>query len=262
MSACESATATQIPASHATYVALSAGAGLSALLPLIATRLVDEPACHILVFFGNYNDRSDAHLEELLALKDCNLERLAVHFIMEREPEEGELLSGRLDAQKLRACAAQLFDACAVQQYFTTGAASFVAELHDELLRLGVEPARIVAGSFALTPRVAREPGATVAPPVAAGVTQVDIVMDGRRRSFTMQTGAESILDAAARAGIDLPFSCRAGVCSTCRTKLVRGEVELTQNYALEDWELAQGFILACQAHAKSAELEITYDET
>ena len=256
MSACESATATQIPASHATYVALSAGAGLSALLPLIATRLVDEPACHILVFFGNYNDRSDAHLEELLALKDCNLERLAVHFIMEREPEEGELLNGRLDAQKLRACAAQLFDACAVQQYFMTGPASFVAELHDELHRLGVEPARIVAGNFALTP------AAAVAPAVAAGVTQVDIVMDGRRKSFTMQTGTESILDAAARAGIDLPFSCRAGVCSTCRTKLVRGEVELMQNYALEDWELAQGFILACQAHAKTAELEITYDET
>ena len=103
MSASESAAATQIAASHATYVALSAGAGLSALLPLIATRLVDEPTCHILVFFGNYAERSDAHLEELLALKDCNLERLAVHFIMEREPEEGELLNGRLDAQKLRA---------------------------------------------------------------------------------------------------------------------------------------------------------------
>jgi ring-1,2-phenylacetyl-CoA epoxidase subunit PaaE len=90
----------------------------------------------------------------------------------------------------------------------------------------------------------------------------VAVVMDGRRKSFTMHTGAESILDAAARAGVDLPFSCRAGVCSTCRTKLVRGEVELAQNYALEDWELAQGFILACQAHAKTAELEITYDET
>ena len=86
--------------------------------------------------------------------------------------------------------------------------------------------------------------------------------MDGRRRTFSMHTGTESILEAASRAGLDLPFSCRAGVCSTCRTKLVRGEVELAQNYALEDWELAQGFILACQAHAKTAELEITYDET
>jgi ring-1,2-phenylacetyl-CoA epoxidase subunit PaaE len=85
--------------------------------------------------------------------------------------------------------------------------------------------------------------------------------MDGRRRAFSMHTGTESILDAAARAGIDLPFSCRAGVCSTCRTKLVRGDVDLAQNYALEDWELEQGFILACQAHAKTPEIELTYDE-
>ena len=85
--------------------------------------------------------------------------------------------------------------------------------------------------------------------------------MDGRRRTFTMLTGTESILDAAARANVELPFSCKAGVCSTCRTKLVRGEVDLAQNYALEDWELEQGFILACQAHAKTPEIELTYDE-
>jgi len=260
-SAAESATAARTPAKQAIYVALSVGADLGTLLPLVAQRLANEPGCRILVFFGNYDDRSDAHVEELLALKDCNLERLAVHFIMEREPEEGELLNGRLDAQKLRACAAQLFDARAVQQYFMTGPADLVAELRLELQSLGVEPLRIVAGNYASTPAAA-EQRAAVAAPLAAGVTQVDVVKDGRRKSFTMQTGAESILDAAARAGIDLPFSCRAGVCSTCRTKLVRGEVELTQNYALEDWELAQGFILACQARAKTAELEITYDET
>jgi ring-1,2-phenylacetyl-CoA epoxidase subunit PaaE len=86
--------------------------------------------------------------------------------------------------------------------------------------------------------------------------------MDGRRRAFPMRTNDESILDAAARAGIELPFSCRAGVCSTCRTKLVRGQVEMAENYALEDWELAQGFILACQSHAKTPEIELTYDET
>jgi ring-1,2-phenylacetyl-CoA epoxidase subunit PaaE len=85
--------------------------------------------------------------------------------------------------------------------------------------------------------------------------------MDGRRRSFSMRMGDESILDAAARAGIELPFSCRAGVCATCRTKLVRGEVEMVENYALEDWELEQGFILACQSHAKTPEIELTYDE-
>jgi ring-1,2-phenylacetyl-CoA epoxidase subunit PaaE len=77
-----------------------------------------------------------------------------------------------------------------------------------------------------------------------------------------MRTREETILDAASRAGIDLPFSCKAGVCSTCRTKLTKGKVELDQNYALEDWELEQGFILACQAHAQTPELELNYDET
>jgi ring-1,2-phenylacetyl-CoA epoxidase subunit PaaE len=261
MSASASVNTAQTPAKQATYVALSAGSGLSALLPLVAMRLLNEPTCRVLVFFGNYDDRSDVQVEELLALKDCNLERLTLHFVMKREPEEGELLNGRLDAQKLRAFAAKLFDARKVQQFFMTGPAGLVAELQEELHKLGVEPARIVAGNSGLKASPAPEPHAAVAPPAEAGVTQVAVVMDGRRKSFTMHTGAESILDAAARAGIDLPFSCRAGVCSTCRTKLVRGEVELTQNYALEDWELAQGFILACQAHAKTAELEITYDE-
>ena len=85
--------------------------------------------------------------------------------------------------------------------------------------------------------------------------------MDGRRRSFTMKLEAETVLDGAARAGIELPFSCRAGVCSTCRTKVVRGEVTMTQNYALEDWELEQGYVLACQSHVKRAPLELDYDE-
>ncbi|HEY5103346.1 MAG TPA: 2Fe-2S iron-sulfur cluster-binding protein [Steroidobacteraceae bacterium] len=245
---------------EATYVALAAGGALGALLPLIASKLEAEPACHILVFFGNYDDRSDVHVEALLALKDLHVARLAIHFIMEREAEESELLSGRLDAAKLRKLAAQLFEARAVKQYLLTGRADFVSDLRAELQHLGVAPGQVLVSGAASLPSVTGG-GETAAAPLA-GVTQVDVIMDGRRKSFSMQTGTESILDAAARAGIDLPFSCRAGVCSTCRTKLVRGEVELAQNYALEDWELAQGFILACQAHAKTDALEITYDET
>jgi ring-1,2-phenylacetyl-CoA epoxidase subunit PaaE len=242
------------------YVAFAAGADLTALVALIATRLLDEPAASFRVFYGNYGEVSDAARERLLALKDQYLQRLALFFIMEREPEEGELLSGELDAHKLGAIAAQFFAAPLVDQYFLLGAPAAVAPLQAQLLELGVAPQRIhtqASGAAA-----ARAPSAAAAPPAAAGQTQVEVIMDGRRRVFSMQTGTESILDAAARAGLDLPFSCRAGVCSTCRTKLVRGEVELTQNYALEEWELAQGFILACQAHAKTSQIEITYDET
>jgi ring-1,2-phenylacetyl-CoA epoxidase subunit PaaE len=89
----------------------------------------------------------------------------------------------------------------------------------------------------------------------------VSVLMDGRRRTFSMKRDDETVLDAAARAGLELPFSCRAGVCSTCRTKVVTGEVTMEQNYALEDWEIEQGYVLACQSRPKSPVLELDYDE-
>ncbi len=97
--------------------------------------------------------------------------------------------------------------------------------------------------------------------PAAPDIAEVTVTMDGRKRSFTMRMCSESVLDAAARSGIELPFSCRAGVCSTCRTKVVRGEVEMVQNYALEEWELADGYVLACQSRVISPVLELDYDE-
>jgi ring-1,2-phenylacetyl-CoA epoxidase subunit PaaE len=240
-----------------TYVAFAAGAHLAALQRLVAAQLAARPDCAVLVFFGNYGEVDAGALEELLALKDRNVARLALHFLMEREPEEGELLSGVLDAERVRTLAKELFDPHEVEAYFLVGAAPEVAPLAAELARLGVAPQKICTQE-ARAGAAAAEAG----PSTEEGMTRVEVIRDGRRSSFTMNTGSESILDAAARAGLDLPFSCRAGVCSTCRTKLVRGEVELAQNYALEDWELEQGFILACQAHAKTGELEITYDET
>jgi ring-1,2-phenylacetyl-CoA epoxidase subunit PaaE len=97
--------------------------------------------------------------------------------------------------------------------------------------------------------------------PVPADSAEVTILMDGRRRSFVMRMNDESVLDAATRAGLELPFSCRAGVCSTCRTKVVRGEVEMAQNYALEEWEVEQGYVLACQSRVTTPVLELDYDE-
>jgi len=113
--------------------------------------------------------------------------------------------------------------------------------------------------------KVGAPDGGATAPPskpaLAPDQSEVTVLMDGRRRTFTMRMNDEVVLDAATRAGLELPFSCRAGVCSTCRTKLVRGEVEMAQNYALEEWEVEQGYVLACQARAKTPVLELDYDE-
>jgi len=118
------------------------------------------------------------------------------------------------------------------------------------------------AAAASATPAAAVPVPVPAAPPSAApGTAEVVVLMDGRRRSFTMKMDEETVLDAAARAGVELPFSCRAGVCSTCRTKVIRGEVVMAQNYALEDWELEQGYVLACQSRAKTPLLELDYDE-
>jgi ring-1,2-phenylacetyl-CoA epoxidase subunit PaaE len=104
-------------------------------------------------------------------------------------------------------------------------------------------------------------PGAKGGVRLCYGSADVTVLIDGRRRSFMMRTDEGTVLDAAMRAGLDLPYSCRAGVCSTCRTKVVSGEVEMDQNYALEEWELQQGYVLACQSRVKTPTLELDYDE-
>jgi ring-1,2-phenylacetyl-CoA epoxidase subunit PaaE len=175
------------------------------------------------------------------------------------------------------------FEPGAVREYFVCGPGNMIETVSGALGALGVPPERIraerftVSGASTAPAGAARsEPGSGEAAPARASapapagapgpasraaLAEVTVLMDGRRRSFSMRMNDESILDGAARAGIELPFSCRAGVCSTCRTKVVRGEVGMAQNYALEDWELEQGYVLACQSQAKTPVLELDYDE-
>ncbi|HEY1283638.1 MAG TPA: 2Fe-2S iron-sulfur cluster-binding protein [Steroidobacteraceae bacterium] len=258
-------------------VAFASEGGVVPALAFARRVLARGPSERVMMFYGASEAEHSDTVEELLALKDRHLQRFSLSFVTRREPDEAELITGPLDAGKVQALAAKLFDVRDVSEFVVCGPRALIDDVTSALTKLGVEPARIrsdldaAEAAFAATPATppagaeAMAPAEVAASPAkaksSAPETRVELVMDGRRRSFTMATGTESILDAAARAGIELPFSCKAGVCATCRTKLVRGEVDLAQNYALEDWELEQGFILACQAHAKTREIELTYDE-
>ena len=254
-----------------TYVAFAAGCGITPVLSVIRT-LLTEGAGRVILFYGNTGGARAMCLEELLALKDRYLERLSLHFVMSREPQEVELYNGRIDAPRVRQFAAVLFRPEEVREYFLCGPGDMIEQVAATLRELGVESARIHAEHFTLATTSGEAPAVTpvkaaaaatapTAPALGAGMAEVTILMDGRRRSFVMKMDDETVLDAAARAGVELPFSCRAGVCSTCRTKVIRGEVEMAQNYALEDWELEQGYVLACQSRVKSPALELDYDE-
>jgi ring-1,2-phenylacetyl-CoA epoxidase subunit PaaE len=256
------------------YVAFAAGCGITPVLSVVRA-LLARPGPRVILFYGNTSSARTMCLEELLALKDQHLGRLSLHFVMSREPQEVALYNGRIDAARVRQFAAALFRAAEVREYFLCGPGDMIEQVSAALRELGVEAARLHAEHFTVATTDAAAPAegaaATAAPvgaglppapaPADAGTAEVTVLMDGRRRSFTMRMDDETVLDAAARAGIELPFSCRAGVCSTCRTKVIRGEVAMTQNYALEDWELEQGYVLACQSRVRSASLELDYDE-
>src|SRR5215469_15069500 len=257
-------------AASGTYVAFAAGCGITPVLSVVRT-LLSHPGPRVILFYGNTGAARTMCLEELLALKDRHLGRLSLHFLMSREPQEVALYNGRIDAARVRQFAATLFRPLEANEYFVCGPGDMIEQVSATLRELGVEGGRVHAEHFTLattrdTSAAGADSAAMPAPhpvphPVAAGTAEVTVRMDGRRRSFTMKMDEETVLDAAARAGVELPFSCRAGVCSTCRTKVIRGEVEMAQNYALEDWELEQGYVLACQSRVRSASLELDYDE-
>ncbi len=243
-----------------TYVAFAAGCGVTPVVSVLRSLLAGG-AARVMLFYGNSSTARTMCLEELLALKDRHLATLSLHFVMSREPQEVALYNGRLDAARVRQLAATLFRASEVREYFVCGPGDMIEQVTATLRGLGVDPGRVHAEHF--TVATAQEVAAVdrPAPAPAAGMAEVSVLMDGRRRSFTMRLDDETVLDAAARAGIELPFSCRAGVCSTCRTRVRHGEVIMAQNYALEDWELEQGYVLACQSRARSSRLELDYDD-
>ncbi|MGE0582825.1 MAG: 2Fe-2S iron-sulfur cluster-binding protein [Steroidobacteraceae bacterium] len=249
------------PGRGGSYVAFAAGSGVTPVLSIATTLLARDATSRFVLFYGNRTAASTMFLEDWMALKNRHPARLALHFLMSREPQEIELLNGRIDAARVRELARVLFDAREVDEFFLCGPGSMNDDVAGALRGLGAT-GRMHSEHFGL----AAAPSAAVAKPVAAVVagaqeTQVTVSMDGRRRSFHMARGGPSVLDAAEVAGLDLPYSCRAGVCSTCRARVLAGEVTMDQNHALEDWEVAEGFVLCCQARPVSAELELTYDE-
>jgi ring-1,2-phenylacetyl-CoA epoxidase subunit PaaE len=276
-----------------TYVGFASGCGITPVLSIVKTTLQADPANRFILFYGNSNTDRAMCLEDLLGLKDRFIDRLALHFVMSREPQEVDLYNGRIDATRVRELARTLFKADQVAEFFVCGPGDMIDQVFSVLRDLNVPADRIHSehfrdegasasnegietSAFGATPSGgvseardgtdnaasgALNATSSVSPAADNDTAQVTVLMDGRHRTFTMKMNDDTVLDAASRAGLELPFSCRAGVCSTCRTKVISGEVEMEQNYALEDWELEQGYVLACQSRCKTPTLELDYDE-
>ncbi|MBI2995046.1 MAG: 2Fe-2S iron-sulfur cluster binding domain-containing protein [Gammaproteobacteria bacterium] len=244
-----------------TYAAFVAGSGITPMLSIVKTTLETEPQSRFILFYGNRTAATTMFIEELWALKNLHGPRLSLHFIMSREPMEIEICNGRLERDKVTALHEAFLAHQRPDEMFLCGPNPMIDELTGALTALGYDTARIHSERFRPGLRGEAIPGPALRTAPREG-SNVTIILDGRRRSFRMTSQEPSILDAARANGIDLPFSCKGGVCATCRSRLVRGEVSMTVNYALESWELEKGYILTCQANPKSGDIELDFDQT
>ena len=251
------------PGAARSYVAFAAGSGITPVLSLASAVLESEPKSRFRLFYCSRDIDHAMFLPEVLALKDRYLTRFVVHFVMSREPQDAELFNGRLDGAKVKELASRVFDPQAVDEYFLCGPGTMVDDLQRTLTELGIT-GRVHIERFAAAPRGSAadlRPVVTPSPASTTGVVEVVVQMDGRRRSFTMPATGPTVLEAGEAAGLELPFSCRDGICATCRAKIIDGAVTMTRNQGLEQWELDAGFVLCCQSRPTTPRLHLSYDE-
>jgi ring-1,2-phenylacetyl-CoA epoxidase subunit PaaE len=240
------------------YVGFAAGSGITPILSIIKGVLAREPNSRFFLFYGNRATSGVLFREALEELKDRFMQRFSLFHVISGEEQDIPILHGRLDGEKVRVLLRSLVPAASVDHVFICGPSGMSEDIETTCRDIGIAEDRIhverFVSEFGGKPR-AKKVVEAGAPPKALA----SLIIDGKRREIPVAEG-EAILDAALRAGMDLPFACKGGMCSTCRAKLVEGEAEMEVNYSLEPWELKAGFILTCQARPCSDKVVVDYD--
>ena len=243
------------------YLGFAAGSGITPLLSIIKTTLVAEPFSRFTLFYGNRSSAAVMFREELSDLKDQFLARFNLVYVMSREPQDIALLNGRIDEEKADALLARWVDLDGIDTAFVCGPDGMMQAVSKALQARGFPKSRIKIELFAASiPKHEHRPEARPKP--GRTECEVTVIIDGASRTFTLEKAKENIIDAASRQGIELPYSCKGGVCSTCRAKLVEGEVDMDVNFALEDYEVARGFILCCQSYPATDKVVVDFDQS
>ena len=237
------------------------GSGITPVLSILKTILTREPTSRFTLVYANRQINSIMFREELEDLKNLYLGRLSVLHVLEAEAQEIDLFSGRIDEAKMQALFTHWIDPTSVDAAFICGPEPMMLTIARALRAKGLAEERIKFELFA-----SGQPGRAPHKPAtrsadAAEACEVSATLDGATRVFRIPKTGQSLLDAALGASLDVPFACKAGVCSTCRAKVLEGEVEMLTNHALEDYEVRQGYVLSCQCYPLSDRVVVSYDQ-
>jgi ring-1,2-phenylacetyl-CoA epoxidase subunit PaaE len=242
-----------VPARH---LCIAAGSGITPMLSIASTVLAN-PGSEVTLLYGNRTTGSVMFAEELADLKNRYGPRFDLVHVLSREPRDVELFSGRLEPERLRTLLTTLVPLAVVDHVWLCGPFDMVAAARDVLTELGVAPDKVHVELFFVDqpPPQLRHPDRVV----AGATTEVTVVLDGRSTTLAAPQD-KPVLDSAQASRPDLPFACKGGVCGTCRAKVVDGEVDMVRNYALDDSEVEQGFVLTCQSFPMGEHVTVDYD--
>jgi ring-1,2-phenylacetyl-CoA epoxidase subunit PaaE len=249
-----------VPGAANHYVGFAGGSGITPVISLLKTALLTEPGSRFTLFYGNRDSQSVIFLEELARLKNRFIDRLQVHHFLAEEAEDIDLFNGMLDRAKCDEILERLVEPEEAAAFFICGPEPMMDAAEQALADRGVPREKIHLERF-----TAGRPPAEVEAQIrelqqeAQGLTML-VTLDGRKRRVAFDAKAGNILDSARASGLPAPFACKAGVCATCRARVVSGEVEMAARYGLTDEEIEAGYVLTCQSVPKGEGVELDYD--
>ena len=259
----------EAPGQKRHWLGFAAGAGITPIMAMIEHAMRRQSDSRFTLVYGNRDLDSIIFRERLEDLKDAFVDRVTlVHVLSRNEESEAPLLEGRISADKVRALSRHLFRVDDVDDVFICGPGSMIRDVRNTLFEIGFARDRVHheffaagGGAYRTTPSTARA-GATSEAPIAPPGTESEVVaiLDGKRHRFSVRRG-ETIVDAALRNGVRAPYSCKGGMCSTCRARIVDGSADMLVNYSLEPWEIEKRFVLTCQAMPTTPTLVVDYDQ-
>ena len=248
------------PSETRSYALFAAGSGITPILSIAKTALKEEPNSDVTLFYGNKNFNSIIFREELEALKNTYMDRLRVIHVLSRESLGNTIQKGRINKEKANDLFRAFLKEIPVDAVYICGPEEMILGVKDSMIANGINEKKVHFELFT-TPGVKKTEEKTHSGNEQEISSNVSIILDGDTLDISLSSTGETILDAAQKAGADLPFACKGGVCCTCKAKILEGSAKMDVNYALEKDEVEAGYILTCQAHPTSEKLVVSFDE-